>query len=427
LLDRPLRFGYTRGTNPWGKDLIVVDLLTIAGDLTGAMDVGAQFAGRGLRTVVAWGGAPVGEADVWSLDTESRDLAPDEARRRVGEMAGPLVAQVTQLYVAVDPDMSGNASAGLEALLAASGAPRILLAPACPARGWTTAGGRQPRDGAPPSGATVSICDLLTSRTGLACDSVQLDVVRRGAECLASYLQSCKARILVVDATEDADLATIARAATATGLDRLLAGSAGLAAQLPAAWGPIAGMPPLEPIAGPVLIVAGARHPGLSSQLARLQAEAPVQVVGGVLGGLLKRGQGVVEERGEALAAALAEGADAVLSTCGEPRVAGADRLVAGLLAEAARHALRQARPDALVLIGGQVAAATCRALGAEAIAVEGELAPGAPMGRLLGGEGARLRVVIRRGASGDDGALWRVFQALRNGGKWGNRVHTLA
>jgi uncharacterized protein YgbK (DUF1537 family) len=406
----------------------LVDLLVIADDLTGALDTGAQFAGQGLRTLVGWGGALEEEADVWVLDTESRDLPPAEARRLVSEQVERALPHVRRLYKKVDSTLRGNPGAELAAVLEASGGGRALLAPAFPAQGRTTLRGRQLVHGVPldqtpyaaPGTGHSSIAALLHAQAGLATSSVYLEVVRQGVESLASCLQASGDPVLVVDAVEDADLATVAQAATAAGLDRLLAGSAGLAAHLARSGGlSLPGGLLRQPLPlqgathGPILFVAGTRHPCLPRQLARLEALAAVTVVRQVLGGLLARGEAVVSERGQALAAALAAG-DAVVTTEGEPEVAGGGQLIAALLARIASHALAQVRPGALVLTGGDVAMATCRALEARAIRVEGQLEPGIPVGRLAGGPANGLCLVTKAGGFGDDDVLWRVMVALR-------------
>lgn len=380
----------------------MTDLLVVADDLTGALDTGARSAQQGLRTWVAWAGTPPAEADVFLLDTESRDLAPAEAARRVAELAAPLIPRARRLYKKVDSTLRGNVGAELAALLRVSGASRAILAPAFPAQGRTTRAGRQYVHGAPLPGGP-SIVELLAAQTDLSVGVVPLEVVRQGQQALAAALQARPERIAVVDAVEDGDLATIALAAA--GSDSLLAGSAGLASWLSAGLG----APAALSAPGPILFVAGTLHPSLPGQLARLQAQAPVAIVGQVLGGLLARGEEVIAERSRTLAAALLAGRDAVVTTAGEPRVAGGGRFVAALLAQVAAGALEQARPGALVLTGGDVAIATCRALGAQAIALSGEVEPGVPIGRLAGGPLDGLTLITKAGGFGDDEVLCRI------------------
>ena len=246
---------------------------------------------------------------------------------------------------------------------------------------------------------------------------VGLDAVRLGPKALAQLLRNAPGPLLIVDAVEDAHLATIAEAATIAGMDRLLAGSAGLAAQLPPVWGmQTRPTPPAHVSAGPTLIVAGTRHPGLTAQLSRLQAGAPVAVVGDVLRGLVAGGGTLIAQRSEEVVAALLAGRHVVLTTAGEPLLAGASRSVAGLLAEVAARAVRHFAPAALILTGGDVAVAVCRALAARAVAIERQLEPGIPLGRLVGGAADGLPVVTKAGGFGDDEVLFRILQRLAEG-----------
>ncbi len=408
----------------------MADLLVVADDLTGALDTGACFARHGLRTRVTWSDAPAVDCDVWVLDTESRDLPPASARERLHGMVARLPAHPRRLYKKVDSTLRGNVGAELEALLQAAALPRAVLAPAFPAQGRTTRDGRQFVHGVPlvetplaGPGDCSSIAALLAGQTGLSATCLALEVVRRGPAALAERMASASAQVLVVDAEEDADLHTVAEAAALAGPGWLLAGSAGLAAALAASWGPAERPPAARPgrIEEPILLVAGTRHPCLAGQLARLQAESQITVVGQVLGGLLVRGEGVIDTRARDLVAALVAG-DAILTTHGEPRIAGADGAVAAVLARIAAQALERVRPGALVLTGGDVAMAVCRALGAEAVAVGGELEPGVPWGRLVGGRAGGLALVTKAGGFGDDGVLARVLGALRGQGTGGTR-----
>ncbi|MDI7277974.1 MAG: nucleotide-binding domain containing protein, partial [Anaerolineae bacterium] len=220
-----------------------------------------------------------------------------------------------------------------------------------------------------------------------------------------------------------ADLARTAGAVALAGSDLLPAGSAGLAAHLPAAWGLAGRLTPgrCEPVSQPVLVVAGSPHPSLVAQERSLRARPGLKVVGEVLAALAPHGEGVAAMRAGALAAALTAGEDALLTTCDEPHLAGGGRLVASLLAEVVSKALAAVRPGALVLSGGDVAVAVCGGLGAAGIVVEGELEPGVPFGRLVGGTCDGLRLVTKAGGFGDGATLCRVLAALRpgqNGGR---------
>ncbi len=398
-----------------------LELLVIADDLTGALDTGAQFARSGLRTLVLWGASQVPDAEVLVIDTGTRELPPADARRRLETLVAPWLGSARRLYKKVDSTLRGNVGAELAALLELTGAARAVLAPAFPAQGRTVLDGRLRLHGRPvdfSAGAAgepcATIAALLAAQADLPVAGVPLSRVRSGPAALASFLPGCSGRILVADAVDDADLARLAEAIALCGPDLLPAGSAGLAAHLPAAWG-LAGClrHSLAPVS-PVLLVAGTQHPGLVDQLRQLQRQRRVRVVGDLLGTLLPRGEAVPDERARALAAALLAGDDAILTTCNQPRLAGGGRLVADLLAEVVRRLMVQVRPGALVITGGEVASAVCRSLGAAGIAIGGELEPGIPFGRVLGGTADGLPLVTKAGGFGDEETLCRILATLK-------------
>ena len=422
----------------------MIDLLIVADDLTGALDTGAQFARYGRRTLVSWagGGLPPADADVWVLDTETRALPPAEARAAVAQAVAPFLP-VLHIYKKVDSTLRGPIGAELEALLALGVAEQALLAPAFPAQGRTVLGGELRVHGQPlaqtpfaqPGRATSLVGELIAASTRLAVDSMGLQQVRQGVQSLARAVDSMGLQqvrqgvqslaralaaqtepVLVLDALTEADLAVAAQAAALAGRDRLLAGSAGLAAQLPAVWGwarPKSAAAPAA-VTGPILCVAATKHPALAGQLLHLQQQAQLEIVKDVLPGILPGEEPAAARAAAAVVEALAQGRDVALTTLGAPLVAGGDRLVVALLGRIAAQALQQARPGALMLTGGDTAMAVCRTLGAEAIIVEGQVEAGVPLGRLAGGEADGLPIATKAGGFGDEGVLWRMACALR-------------
>jgi len=149
--------------------------------------------------------------------------------------------------------------------------------------------------------------------------------------------------------------------------DALLVGSGGLARRL-------AGAPaqrPLPRASGPVLVVAGSPAVETQRQLEQLPARVDV----------LRTAPTTERDAGEA----------------------------AALLAQAVAN--RGERPGLVVLTGGQTARLTCQALGVRAIDLLGEVQPGIPVGRLIGGMWHDALVVTKAGGFGGPSAL---LDALR-------------
>jgi uncharacterized protein YgbK (DUF1537 family) len=83
-------------------------------------------------------------------------------------------------------------------------------------------------------------------------------------------------------------------------------------------------------------------------------------------------------------------------------------------LAFATRRLARSQKLGALILSGGDIAVATCRALRADGILLGGEVEAGVPWGRLLGGECPNLPVVTKAGGFGSPEVFRTATRFLR-------------
>ncbi|HEV8634993.1 MAG TPA: nucleotide-binding domain containing protein [Chloroflexota bacterium] len=138
---------------------------------------------------------------------------------------------------------------------------------------------------------------------------------------------------------------------------------------------------------------------------------------GGQIGALIRaRGLEPIEasarRAGPRAADALAGAGLALLCSGGTP--AADPARVAARLGRRAREAARAARPDALVLTGGDTARAVLAALGARGIALRAELLPGVPLGRIVGGELDGVTVVTKAGGFGQPDTLVEVQRYLQ-------------
>ena len=217
----------------------------IADDFTGAMDTGLQFAKSGLSTVFDLGGAS-GEYDALVLSSNSRSLDPDSARSAARDVAAHAKSLGARIYKKVDSTLRGNIGPELEVALKAVGVQSLVLAPAFPAQGRSTVGGTQYVRGVaiskgeaardPLAPAIEDHIPTLVERTSaLRTGQIGLDVVRSTPDALAASMTKLSnrgAQVIVTDAETDLDLAAIAAAIKLAGMDKLSAGSAGLAEQL---------------------------------------------------------------------------------------------------------------------------------------------------------------------------------------------------
>jgi len=121
----------------------------LADDLTGACDSAAPFLGEGRVLVSIWPAfAPDSSAACLAISTETRDGTPEEARTRSRQAVHLLLtAGANRIFRKVDSRLRGHLREELAGALDAWPG-RCLLAPALPAEGRLTVGGRQLVDGA---------------------------------------------------------------------------------------------------------------------------------------------------------------------------------------------------------------------------------------------------------------------------------------
>lgn len=139
-------------------------LLVISDDFTGALDTGAQFAGKGLATKVL-NQVPEGSS-MWSqtleemqtctpiqvlvVDAQTRHLDGEEAYRKVWSLVkAAKEAKIPYIYKKTDSGLRGNIGKELEAALMASGEQYLTFIPAFPAMDRITVGGIHYVEGVP--------------------------------------------------------------------------------------------------------------------------------------------------------------------------------------------------------------------------------------------------------------------------------------
>lgn len=370
-----------------------VRFAVIADDLTGAADTGVQLARSGHRVAVFFRGEPVDGTglDAVVLDTDSRSLAPGAARERVYE-AGAAVRSAEIVYKKVDSTLRGNLGEEVEAALEATGREKAVISPAFPGEGRTTVGGVQLLHG-----TAVHRTELATdprtpvreshipslfhssrSLTGLDTSKLEDDSLVRRA------LQG--SRYLLADATEEAHLRMLVEAIPDPS-EVLWVGSAGLARALGGVYPGGRGPESLQEPVDNALVVVGSLGRASREQLQALVEERGLSRVE------LRAAQGspggepdveaAIREARTALASALTSGESAVL--CSAPQTGGiAPEKVAEVLAGVV-VGLEPGAFGALVLTGGDTAAAVSLELGATGIELLGEVEAGVPVGRLLG------------------------------------------
>ena len=247
-------------------------LLILADDLTGANDVGAQFAKRNIRSIVLvepeQTSLPIGY-EVIVVNTESRHIPAQlaaERIRRIVELG--LRAGAQHFFKKTDSTLRGNIGPELKALMETLGERTIPFVPAFPETGRTTRGGihfvhgipiaetdfaRDPLSPVPAS----SVAEVLRARSDLPVTSFRLP------DLPSELPPGC----IVLDCESREEMSAIARAFAQKGRSRILAGSAAFAEELPHLL-PLRTKPllTLDP-RGPILLVNGSLNPRSLEQI----------------------------------------------------------------------------------------------------------------------------------------------------------------
>ncbi|HEX2528189.1 MAG TPA: 4-hydroxythreonine-4-phosphate dehydrogenase PdxA [Geminicoccus sp.] len=403
-------------------------MLILADDLTGAADCGAVCRHHGLSAFVAIDPMASAEADVLSLDADTRSLDARDAADRTRRLVELTAATPARLFFKkVDSTLRGHLGVELAATLQArrkitDRRTLAVLAPAFPAADRVTLGGRQFVKGVPleeteiwrreGSGPDAAIARLLEP-AGLRHAHLPLADLRSGT--LAARLAGLNdvPDVLVCDAETDADLAALARAALALGDDIVWSGSAGLAGHLIDAAGLRPGPAPATPILepGPLLFVVGSMSTVSREQAATLAAEADLSLLPVPVSALL--GDHAVLARSEwpvRLHQAIAACRDVVLlpraDVPDDPHHALALRhALAALVAPISQHL------GGLFVTGGETARAVLSALQVRGLYLHRELEPGIP---LATAQAPRpFAVVTKAGAFGQPRTMIDVRHAL--------------
>lgn len=325
-------------------------VLALADDLTGALEVGAVFAARGLKAAVSTGRPP--DVAVSVVDTESRHLDAGEAQQRVRRA---LAADAWLVYKKTDSTLRGNITAELAALAEAFPERGLIYAPAYPALGRTV------RDGA------LFVDGLPIAETAFASDTLN-PIYEGDVRRLVGDLPAT-----VLDGETDEDILAAADRILFTDPPALAAGPAGLAAALARRIGHGAHALEVEPVRR-CLVVNGSRHP---ASLVQVDAAC---------------GERVFDDGWELF---------------DEPIVGeGVER--ARRLGRRVVARIRDENFDGLVVFGGDTAFGIHAALGAPLFQSLGEVLPGVPASRTPG-----LLWITKAGGFGEPDVLGTIRRRL--------------
>jgi len=418
--------------------------VSIADDDTGASDIAGMLAEAGMRTIVVLDSASQDELRVWTKNADalvfaiaSRALRPEDAYAKTVaalELVRPLQPQIVGIkYCSTfDSTPQGNIGPSIEAAMHVLREPFTVAVPALPVNGRTTYMGYHFVGRELLSDSTMrhhplnpmdnpNLVSHLQAQTSRRVGLAAYPAVRAGMNSLKAELASLRQagiEIAILDCTCNADLEVICNAISDM---PLITGSSGLAMMLPAEWerrgywmrSDAEDHGFVRPGSGHGVLVLS----GSCSQTTAMQATAfeqlgkPSFVLDGIqlacgnldVGGLAGR---IVQY--------LESGTDVVIRTqCEREHVEAvhrwtaresldpiaAGRRISSALGSIATHVVRHARPEGIVLAGGETSSVVCRMLGVKALRIGRNIAPGVPLCTSI--EPPRMPFVLKSGNFG--------------------------
>lgn len=403
-------------------------LAVIADDLTGSCDTAAQFCRYGMR--VAMTGASVPDLgpglDLVAVNTASRGLAVERALQVAAGSARSLLRSGSRpVYKKIDSTLKGPWCQELAAVMAVLRPDLAIVAPAFPAWGRTSRGGRLLLDGRPPPprparGAGPSGIDSgdlagrLRAEFGSQVELVRRDLLRRPPAVVEKHIRTARRkghRVLLFDIESDSDLERLAL--TGYRLDEavLWVGSAGLARFLPLSWGrsPTPAAPSGPQARGPVLLICGSLNPVNKAQLEQLGRRGLAAVI--ILRDEDADSTPHLEETLKPALEALARKQTVALCLRLEQRIRSRSHLqrLQQALQSAAGRLFDTGEPGAIILVGGDTALKVYEQCGARGIRIHGDVEPGIPWGRWIGGRLDGLPLATKAGGFGNPDTLCEI------------------
>ena len=369
----------------------------VADDFTGATDLATTLRRRGMTAAVVIEDQPVDAENLAGLDavvvalksrTAPVDVAVADSLDALERVIGWGAERVYFKYCSTfDSTDNGNIGPVLDAFRDRLGVDRTIVVPAFPANGRTVENGLLSVNGEllenssmrhhPLTPMTKSrLSEILAPQTDATITEIPLATVRSGAESLHAAIAAAPAGYLVVDATADDDLRTIALASSDL---RLISGGAGLAIGLES---PATSAPDDFPhFAGRRLVVCGSASATTRAQIADAATRHPTRKV--------DVDEAVTDPSGEVRAIvdwvrslgadevpvvySVGELGDVLPGEAGVVAAAAVERVLSAVVAAL----VSDGTVDRVIVAGGETSGAVVKALGVALLTIGPALAPG--------------------------------------------------
>jgi len=396
----------------------------IADDLTGAMDSSSIYPHLGLSTILEIGSNATADCDVAVINTDSRSDPPEVAAAKVCAASKKLYGRF--IFKKIDSTLRGNVNAEVLAISQQIGSSKIIIAPAFPSLGRTTVDGFLLVDGVKVSDSEFGQIQIdpvteshIPSMLGPDISPMHVGLIntsylKSSTSVLFNKIQNSIEDILVFDATSQAHLKAICKAASLSKGQWLLCGSGGLAREshhlLPNKLSKKRIVPTFSN--DNLLIIVGSNNTRSREQLKMVRNNISVNIINLETENLYRNG-GYHEETDRLLCAAgkLAKGPIIISSTFSQ-YIPDVHETISRILAIFTRKFLKQKDFDGLFITGGDTAMAICNELSVSAIKLHGEMDIGIPFGEMVSGPAHGLTIITKAGGFGKNDAILKVLQA---------------
>jgi len=424
--------------------------LLIADDLTGGADAGAQFAKRGLITLLISlkgdGKIDFSEyihLDVLVVNTDSRGLRPNTAFSLISSLLTDYQKELFPIiYKKIDSTLRGNIGYEIDAILGETNGSLCFMAPSYPEQNRTLVGGMLIVEEKPlvltefarNTGSLIQeshIYKILQTQTHNNIGLIDLIYVGSTSDGLQKAVQKEQRqgnKIIIFDAVSRQDLRNIADVGFSKERKPLFVGSAGLAEEVAKKLNPSGSraFQTIKPFKH-ILIVGGSASSITHQQLRQVEKRnvPSFQLIESLIVGDDRKGQEEKNELSKKVGNALSQ-EFTILKTPSD-MLHGKDSAdfsihyrITRALASVALLALEISGIDphdlALILTGGETAQNVINSLKVEGLEIEGELLEGIAKGHLVGGKWDGLTVVTKAGAFGRETALRKIVEILETG-----------
>lgn len=401
----------------------------IADDLTGANDTAVQFARQGwdARLVLAELDAVELSSEattVFAATTDARPMPYDDARRVTYDAAARAVeAGAERFYLKVDSTVRGSIAAQVDGALEALGGEVLaVICPAYPQMGRTLHEAVLLVDGVPVADTSLRDDPATPVRSSDMRQLVPSAAVLQRANSVDGYAAALAAayargdRLVIADASTEADLASLARAVATASQQVLPVGSAGLGAALAGAWEHYHAPMKIRSEyrvadVGNILVQVSSLNPVSLAQLEALRSAPDTRVTV-----LEPQPADFATEQAmqEWTAPLLGQVPDGVTVITAPRDRAGDARMIAEGLGEISATILRSGAFAAAGFVGGDGAFAALRASGCTALRVLEVLEEGIPLAIATDGELAGMLIFTKAGGFGEDTSLTQAVESMR-------------